>query len=66
MEKIAVFELSKTTYDYDGAAGHALDSVDLVINQGDSASLDPKTKGWVIDFIISLAGKRENNYSCHP
>ncbi len=39
MKKKAVFELSDATYDYEGAAGHALDSVSLVINQGDSVSL---------------------------
>ncbi len=37
-ENIAIFELSDVTYDY-GNNGHALDSVDLIINKGDSVSL---------------------------
>ena len=38
MENIAVFELSEVTYDYEGS-GHALDSVSLRINKGDTVSL---------------------------
>ncbi len=38
MENSAVFELVDVTYDY-GNNGHALDSVSLVINKGDSVSL---------------------------
>ncbi len=38
MEKTAIFELSDVTYDY-GNNEHALDSVNLTINKGDSISL---------------------------